>query len=384
MARTAGRPPARTVAAAPRGRRARAVRRRAGRRRQRAGLRDPAPERVRRLLLGLGERLGQLLDVRLGGALLELGDRPHEQLVALAGIGGDLLRGPDLGQVVGPLPDGLNGGLLVGRLLARELRGQARVGLAELRRRGGPRRGGVCGSVRPRVVAATATGPEPRDQHEAGSDQCVLHVDVSLWSSHQHHAPPRVRHGWSGQPKTGAAGTARTPGRRRRYAARGISTTPRVARCGRAPLHVDEPVRRPVVAQPFHQPHQRHLGGVPDPVEHRLAGEEAADRDAVQPAGQPAVPPGLDGVRPPQGVQPQVRLADVVVDPPRRAVAGPRTRRGPPRTRCRRGSRSPGRRGAASATRRRPSRGRTPRCTGQNQYVGSPGVPDGIGNNPRR
>ena len=31
-----------------------------------------------------------------------------------------------------------------------------------------------------------------------------------------------------------------------------------------------------------------------------------------------------------------------------------------------------------------PSSGRTPRRTGQNQYIGSPGDPDGIGNRPRR
>ena len=31
-----------------------------------------------------------------------------------------------------------------------------------------------------------------------------------------------------------------------------------------------------------------------------------------------------------------------------------------------------------------PSSGSTPRRTGQNQYIGSPGVPDGIGKSPRR
>ena len=51
------------------------------------------------------------------------------------------------------------------------------------------------------------------------------------------------------------------------------------------PLDVEQPVRLAVVEQ-LHQCHQRHLRRIASPVEHRLPGEQPADRDAVQPSGQ--------------------------------------------------------------------------------------------------
>ena len=67
----------------------------------------------------------------------------------------------------------------------------------------------------------------------------------------------------------------------------------------RLPLDVDEPTRVAVGDEQVAQADEGDLRGVADVVEHRLAGEEAADRDAVEAADERAVLPGLDGVRPP-------------------------------------------------------------------------------------
>ena len=65
---------------------------------------------------------------------------------------------------------------------------------------------------------------------------------------------------------------------------------------------------------------ERDLGRVPSPVEHRLAGEEAADRDPVEAPGEhrrvgTAGTPDLDAVRPSERVQPRVRGHELLVDP---------------------------------------------------------------------
>ncbi len=83
------------------------------------------------------------------------------------------------------------------------------------------------------------------------------------------------------------------------------------------PLGVDQPVL--AVVEPGDQSRQGRLRRIGLVVEHRLTREQTADRDAVQTADEPAVPPGLDGVHPAQGVQAQVGLADLVVDPARGA-----------------------------------------------------------------
>ena len=63
----------------------------------------------------------------------------------------------------------------------------------------------------------------------------------------------------------------------------------------RQPLHVQHAIRRRRRgAQQLDEPSERRLRGVCARVEHRLGGEEAADRDAVQPAREPLVVPCLD------------------------------------------------------------------------------------------
>ena len=113
-------------------------------------------------------------------------------------------------------------------------------------------------------------------------------------------------------------------------------------------------------------------------------GEEPADGHAVEPAGQRALGrPRLDAVDPAQVVQTPVGGDDLGVDPaagPRRIGAG----RAPPRRRrCR-----PAPRTARSERRnerltRRPSRGRTPRGSGDH-HPSRPPRPTGIGNSPWR
>ena len=127
-------------------------------------------------------------------------------------------------------------------------------------------------------------------------------------------APPRrcsrfrTRAAWAAPPRA-AAGTRRARCRAPR--------APR--RWRRRPLHVEQPLaaRR---AQPLDQRRERHLGGVGAHVELRLGREQAADLDAVEPAGERAVAvPDLDRVRPAERVQPLVGGADRRRDP----AAGP-------------------------------------------------------------
>ena len=56
---------------------------------------------------------------------------------------------------------------------------------------------------------------------------------------------------------------------------------------GREPLHVEQPGAGG--AEQLDEADEGHLGGVGAAVEHRLAGEEPADGDAVEPADQLAV-----------------------------------------------------------------------------------------------
>ena len=85
---------------------------------------------------------------------------------------------------------------------------------------------------------------------------------------------------------------------------------------GRGPLHIKQPPARAGTPQQLHQADQGHLGRVGLPVKHRLAGEQASDGHAVQPAGQVAVRiPGLHAVHPAQLVQLPVGGGDAAVDP---------------------------------------------------------------------
>ena len=67
--------------------------------------------------------------------------------------------------------------------------------------------------------------------------------------------------------------------------------------------------------EPRHQMHQRDLGGVTRAVEHALAEEGAAERDAVEPAHQQAAVIDLHGVAMALGIERAVDLADAGVDP---------------------------------------------------------------------
>ena len=68
-------------------------------------------------------------------------------------------------------------------------------------------------------------------------------------------------------------------------------------------------------AQPLDERDERNLRGVGLAVEHRLAEERAAERDAVEPAHQPIAVPRLDRVRDPRLVKRGVALDDLLVDP---------------------------------------------------------------------
>jgi hypothetical protein len=72
-----------------------------------------------------------------------------------------------------------------------------------------------------------------------------------------------------------------------------------------------------VTLQRVHERDERHLRRVALVVEHRLAGEQAPQRDAVEAAGQAAVlaRPRLEAVGDPEAVESDVRVADLVADP---------------------------------------------------------------------
>ena len=59
-------------------------------------------------------------------------------------------------------------------------------------------------------------------------------------------------------------------------------------------LHVEE--EKAALPQAIHQLHEGNLRGVADAGEHGFAGEQAADRNTVQPAGELAVVPYLYAV----------------------------------------------------------------------------------------
>ena len=80
------------------------------------------------------------------------------------------------------------------------------------------------------------------------------------------------------------------------------------------------------VPQELDEPDEGGLRGVGAHMEHRLGGEQPADRDAVQPAGETVGVPGLDGVRPAELVQLPIRGLDARVDP---AGGVPRPRTSP-------------------------------------------------------
>ncbi len=85
-----------------------------------------------------------------------------------------------------------------------------------------------------------------------------------------------------------------------------------------APLHVEQDA--PSVAQALHEPDERDLRRVGASVEHGLAREQPAERDAVDPACELDAPsgilaPGLDAVRDPEPVERDVGLDERLVDP---------------------------------------------------------------------
>src|SRR5712672_3086671 len=67
--------------------------------------------------------------------------------------------------------------------------------------------------------------------------------------------------------------------------------------------------------QPRHQMHQRHLRGVAGTMKHALAEEGAAEADPVQPTDKVVILPDLDAVAMSDFMQPDVEIADALVDP---------------------------------------------------------------------
>ena len=150
------------------------------------------------------------------------------------------------------------------------------------------------------------------------------------------------------------------------------------------PLHVDEPTGRRRRPQQVDEADQGHLRRVAVAVEHRLAGEQAADGDAVQPADQRGPRAHASTLcAQPELVQPRRRRrgcrggssrpADATVG------AGARPRR---RTPCRPGSRSAGTSARSDRLTRSPSIGRTPRGSGDHQPIGPAPPSTGIGKTP--
>ena len=89
--------------------------------------------------------------------------------------------------------------------------------------------------------------------------------------------------------------------------------------------------RSPPSPQQLDERDQRHLRRVGAAVEHRLAGEQAADGHAVEPAGQPVVVPGLDAVGPARARAGARRRPRIVGGDPAAGPVGVGARRRPPR-----------------------------------------------------
>jgi len=91
----------------------------------------------------------------------------------------------------------------------------------------------------------------------------------------------------------------------------------------RGHLAIDAP-EAPALYLP-HQRHQRDLGRVRRPTEHRLAEEHAPERDAVETTNEPVVLPRFDGMRMTHLEQAPVCLSHLVCDP-RPILSGSRRR----------------------------------------------------------
>ena len=104
--------------------------------------------------------------------------------------------------------------------------------------------------------------------------------------------------------------------------AAGPRSRPRVARCG--VHHCTSNSTAPPAPRRSTVSTKRDLRGVRDSVEHRLAGEEPTDGDAVEPADErplaAGIAPDLDAVRPAQLVERRVGVDERLVDPPARAL----------------------------------------------------------------
>ncbi len=139
--------------------------------------------------------------------------------------------------------------------------------------------------------------------------------------------------------------------------------------------------------QGLDQGHQGHLGRVPLVVEHRLAGEKPSYGHPVQASCDAGRRPRLTRPRhcaPSRaraGARRRFSCAGRSMPP---VVTGRRTPRRPARTRCRSGSRSAGRTYAATGSRLSPSRGMTPRGSGDHQASLSGLRASGTGRSGRR
>ena len=71
----------------------------------------------------------------------------------------------------------------------------------------------------------------------------------------------------------------------------------------------------PACDQPRHQMHQRHFRRVAGAMEHALAEEGPPQADTIEAADEIAVLPDLDAVAVPELVEPDIEIADALVDP---------------------------------------------------------------------
>ena len=212
---------------------------------------------------------------------------------------------PTLLERVGSLLGSGAGADVVERLAERVLGGVRRRTRAALR---GSRRGPVA-----------ARCEHSREHERARGDERlpVLHVSPQrpAVSPATVPSPPGVRTTAARRSKSASRGPQH-PGQHVEVLRARHLRDPQRRQVGGLPLRVEQAVA--TVVEQAHQAHQRDLRGVGLVVEHRLAGEQAADGHAVQPAHEPTVAPGLDRVHPAELVEPEVRLADLAVDPARR------------------------------------------------------------------
>jgi hypothetical protein len=103
--------------------------------------------------------------------------------------------------------------------------------------------------------------------------------------------------------------------KRFKYSARGISIAPKRAVCSVSTCVSKRTKNEAAHAQIFEQVGQGDLGGIAGAMEHRFAREEPSHGDAVNPAHELVVEPGLDAVGVAEPMQARVGVEHVGGDP---------------------------------------------------------------------